>query len=152
MTLSMKTLTLASAIAFAAAPVALADQWVDYAPSKQPWEVTTVKVEAGKLDDYLVSLKKSYVEGLEREKAAGDVLEYHILVNSSPNAAGSTVVFLTKYKDWSPLEPSKDRDMKEEAEFRKTISKTDEEKLGEDRSKFRTFLDQGIYGDITYLK
>jgi hypothetical protein len=150
--LSMKTLTLAATVAFTAAPVALADQWVDYAPSKQPWEVTTVKVEAGKLDDYLVSLKKSYVEGLEREKTAGDVLEYHILVNSSPNAAGATVVFLTKYKDWSTLEPNKDRDMKEEAEFRKTFSKTDETKLGEDRSKFRTFLDQGTYGDITFLK
>jgi hypothetical protein len=150
--LSMRVLTLAATVAFAAAPAALADQWVDYAPSKQPWEVTTVKVEDGKLDDYLVSLKKSYVEGLEREKAAGDVLEYHILVNSSPNAAGATVVFLTKYKDWSAVEPNKDRDMKEEAEFRKTFSKTDEQKLGEDRSKFRTFLDQGIYGDVTFLK
>ena len=150
--MSLRILTLAAAVAFAAAPMALADQWVDYAPSKQPWEVVSVKVEAGKLDDYLVSLKKSYVEGLEREKTAGDVLEYHILVNSSPNAAGATVVFLTKYKDWSALEPNKDHDMKEEAEFRKTFSKTDETKLGEDRSKFRTFLDQGTYGDMTFLK
>jgi len=150
--LSMKTLTLAATVVFAAAPVALADRWVDYAPSKQPWEVTTVKVEAGKLDDYLVSLKKSYVESLEREKTAGDVLEYHILVNTSANAAGATIVFLTKYKDWSVLEPNKERDMKEEAEFRKTFTKADETKLGEDRSKFRTFLDQGTYGDMTFLK
>ena len=150
--LSMKALTLAATVIFAAAPVALADQWVDYAPSKQPWEVTTVKVEAGKLDDYLVSLNKSYAPGLEREKTAGDVLEYHILVNSHPNASGATVVFLVKYKDWSVLEPNKERDQKEEAEFRKTFSKPDEEKLGEERSKFRTFLDQGTYGDITFLK
>jgi hypothetical protein len=149
----MKTLLAAiAASTMLAAPFALADQWVDYAPAKEPWEVVTVKVEAGKLDDYLISLKKSYVEQLERQKKNGDVVEYHILVNNSPNSAGATIVFLTKFKDWSQLAPNKERDLKEQEEFRKTISKTDEQKLGEDRSKFRTFLDQGTYGDITYLK
>jgi hypothetical protein len=150
--LSMKALTLAAAVAFCAAPVALADQWVDYAPAKQPWDVTTVKVEAGKLDDYLVSLKKSYVASLERQKASGDVLDYHILVNSNSNAAGATIVFLIKFKDWSSLEPNKERDQKEDAEFRKDFSKADSSKLGDDRSKFRTFLDEGTYADITYPK
>jgi hypothetical protein len=149
--LSFKAAAL-TATALFAAPYALADQWVDYAPSNEPWEITTVKVEAGNLDDYLVSLNKSYVPGLEREKKAGDVLEYHILVNSSPNAAGATVVFITKYKDWSVLAPNKERDMKEQEEFRKTYSKSDEKKLGDERSKFRSFLDQGIYGDISFLK
>jgi len=135
-----------------AAPLALADQWVDYAPAKEPWQVTTVKVEAGKLDDYLISLKKSYVEQLERQKKNGDVVEYHILVNNNANAAGATIVFLTKFKDWSGIAPNKERDLKEQEEFRKTISKTDEQKLGEDRSKYRTFLDDGTYADLTYLK
>jgi len=135
-----------------AAPLALADQWVDYAPAKEPWQVTTVKVEAGKLDDYLISLKKSYVEQLERQKKNGDVVEYHILVNNNANAAGATIVFLTKFKDWSGVAPNKERDLKEQEEFRKTISKTDEQKLGEDRSKYRTFLDDGTYADLTYLK
>ena len=149
----MKTLLAAfAASTMLAAPLAFADQWVDYAPAKEPWEVTTVKVEAGKLDDYLVSLKKSYVEQLETEKKNGEVLEYHILVNTNANAAGATIVFLTKYKDWSQLAPNKERDLKELEDFRKTFSKADEQKLGEDRSKFRTFLDQGDYGDITYLK
>ena len=135
-----------------AAPLALADQWVDYAPAKEPWQVTTVKVEAGKLDDYLISLKKSYVEQLERQKKNGDVVEYHILVNNNANAAGATIVFLTKFKDWSGIAPNKERDLKEQEECRKTISKTDEQKLGEDRSKYRTFLDDGTYADLTYLK
>jgi hypothetical protein len=150
----MKTLisTLALTTAFMAAPLAFADEWVDYAPSKEPWQVTTVKVEAGKLDDYILGLKKSYADQLERQKKNGDVLDYHILVNTSPNGAGATIVFLTKYKDWNALIPNKERDLKEQDEFRKTISKSDEEKMGEDRSKFRTFLDEGIYSDITYLK
>ena len=147
-----KIAALAAAAGFAFAPLALAEEWVDYAPSAEPWQVTTVKVESGKLDDYLVSLKKSFAAGLEREKKAGDVLEYHILVNQTPGAAGATVVFLTKFKDWSVLAPNKERDQKEEAEFRKDYSNADEEKLGDDRSKFRTFLDEGIYADTTYLK
>ena len=149
----MKTLLAAlAATTLLAAPLALADEWVDYAPTKEPWQVTTVKVAPGKLDDYIVGLKKSYADQLERQKKNGEVLDYHILVNTSPNAAGATIVFLTKYKDWNALIPNKDRDLKEQDEFRKTIPKSDEEKMGEDRSKFRTFLDEGTYGDITYLK
>jgi len=150
--MSFKIAALAAAAGFAIAPMALAEEWVDYAPSKEPWQVTTVKVEGTKLDDYLISLRKSYAAGLEREKKAGDVLEYHILVNQSPNAQGATIVFLTKYKDWSVLAPNKERDQKAEAEFRRDYSKTDEQKLGDDRSKFRTFLDEGVYADTTYLK
>src|ERR1700742_2085850 len=58
----MKTLisTLALTAAFTAVPLAFADEWVDYAPSKEPWTVTTVKVAPGKLDDYIVGLKNSY--------------------------------------------------------------------------------------------
>jgi hypothetical protein len=143
---------LAATAALTAAPLALADEWIDYAPSKEPWQVTTVKVAPGKLDDYVIGLKKSYVDQLERQKKNGDVLEYHILVNTSPNGAGATIVFLTKFKDWTPLIPNKERDLKEQDEFRKAFSKSDEEKLGEDRSKFRTFLDDGIYSDVTYPK
>ena len=150
----MRTLLpiLAATAALAIAPLAFADEWVDYAPTKEPWTVTTVKVAPGKLDDYIVGLKKSYVDQLERQKKNGDVVDYHILVNTSPNAAGATIVFLTKYKDWNALIPNKERDLKEQDEFRKTISKSDEEKMGDDRSKFRTFLDDGTYTDITYLK
>lgn len=150
----MKTLisTLALTAALTAPPLAFADEWVDYAPTKEPWTVTTVKVAPGKLDDYIIGLKKSYADQLERQKKNGEVIDYHILVNTSPNAAGATIVFLTRYKDWNALIPNKDRDLKEQDEFRKTITKTDEEKMGEDRSKFRTFLDDGTYSDITYLK
>jgi len=150
--LAIKTAVFAAVATFAAAPAVLADQWVDYAPSKEPWQVTTVKVEGSKLDDYIISLKKSYVQDLETQKKNGDVLEYHILVNASPNSQGATVVFLTKYKDWSVLAPNKERDMKQQEEFRKIFSKADEEKMGEDRAKFRTFLDEGIFADMTYLK
>jgi len=149
----MKTLLAAvAASTLLVVPLAFADQWVDYAPAKEPWDVVTVKVEAGKLDDYLVGLKKSYVEQLERQKKNGDVVEYHILVNTNANAAGATIVFLTKFKDWSQLAPNKERDLKEQEEFRKAFSKADEQKMGEDRSKFRSFLDEGTYADLTYLK
>jgi len=150
----MKTLlsTLAASAVLAMGSIAVADMWVDYAPTKEPWQVTTVKVAPGKLDDYIIGLKKSYVDQLERQKKTGDVVDYHVLVNSSPNGAGATIVFLTKYKDWNALIPKKERDLKDQEEFRKTISKSDEEKMGEDRSKFRTFMDDGIYSDITYLK
>jgi hypothetical protein len=118
--------TLAATAALTMGSFAVADMWVDYAPTKEPWQVTTVKVAPGKLDDYIIGLKKSYVDQLERQKKNGDVVDYHILVNTSPNGAGATIVFLTKFKDWSAIIPNKERDLKDQEEFRKQISKSDE--------------------------
>ena len=151
--LSFKVAAIATAfLSLAATTTALADQWVDYAPANEPWDVTTVKVAPGKLDDYIVSLRKSWAMQLEEQKKAGDVVDYHILVNTNENAAGATIVFLIKFKDWSMLAPNKARDLKEQEDFRKAFTKDAEQKLGDDRSKYRTFLDEGTYADITFLK
>ena len=139
-------------MACATSMAARAEQWVDYAPTKEPWTITTVKVEPGKLDDYIVSLKGTVANFLEMEKKNGDVLDYHILVNINDSAAGANVVFLTKLKDWSEIAPNKERELKILQEFRKAYTKEAESKIQDDRSKFRTFLDQGIFEDITYLK
>ncbi len=129
-----------------------AEEWVDYAPGSQPWVVTTVKVAPGKMDDYLVSLKKSWAQFLDIQKKTGDVLDYHILVSTNENAPGANVVFLIKFKDWSELSPNKERDLKLTEEFRKAFTKDAETKQTDDRAKIRNFLDEGTFADITYLK
>lgn len=135
-----------------ATTAARAEEWVDYAPGGQPWVVTTVKVSPGKMDDYIISLKKSWAQMLDLEKKNGDVLDYHILVSTNENAPGANVVFLIKFKDWSVLAPNKERDMKMTEEFRKAFTKDAETKQTDDRAKIRSFLDEGTFADITYLK
>jgi len=151
--MTIKAAVLSGVLALSAVTgVAQADPWVDYAPSNQPWTVASVRVEGGHLDDYLVSLKKSWADQLDIEKKTGDVLDWHILVNTNPSASGATVVFLVKLKDWSELAPNKERSLKLQEEFRKSFTKDAQTKMADDRSKFRVFLDEGTYEDITYLK
>ena len=150
--MNLKSAFLTASLFLAAATTVRAEEWVDYAPGSQPWVVTTVKVAPGKMDEYLVSLKKSWSQMLDLQKKNGDVLDYHILVNMNENGTGANVIFLTKYKDWSVMAPNKERDMKMTEEFRKLFTKEAETKQSDDRLKIRTFLDEGTFADITYLK
>ena len=148
----IRTALLAGLAALAMGTGAMAEEWVDYSPAKEPWTVTQVKVAPGKLDDYLISLKKSWIASMEIAKKNGDVLDYHVLANTNTNANGATVVFLVKFKDWSETVPNKDRDMKTLEEVRKSFSKDSETKLMDDRTKYRSFLDEGTFADVTYPK
>ena len=150
--MNLKSAYLTATLFLAASTIVRAEEWVDYAPGTSPWTVTTVKVGPGKMDDYLVGLKKSLTPALEIQKRNGEILDYHILVSVNENAPGANVVFLVKFKDWSVLAPNKDRDLKLTEEIRKTFSKETETKTMDDRAKFRTFLDEGTFADITYLK
>jgi len=150
--MNFKSAFLTTMILLAGTATARAEEWVDYAPGNQPWTVTTVKVAPGKLDEYLVSLKGSWAQSMENQKKTGDVLDYHILVSANPNSPGANVVFLVKFKDWSELAPNKERDQKLLAEFRKSVTKEAETKQQDDRLKFRSFLDDGTFADISYLK
>ncbi|MCM2313491.1 MAG: hypothetical protein NDI84_19035, partial [Steroidobacteraceae bacterium] len=45
----------------------------DYVPSKAVWNVTMVKVNPNKIDDYLGGLRQSWMTGCAASKAAGAI-------------------------------------------------------------------------------
>ena len=50
--------------------------YTDYTPSKEVWNVTMVRVNPNRIDDYLEGLKQTWVSGCEIGKKLGTVLEW----------------------------------------------------------------------------
>ena len=69
------------AIAASAAALALTvnaqafEVYTDYTPSKEVWNVTMVKVNPNRIDDYLEGLKQTWQSGCDISKKQGTVLD-----------------------------------------------------------------------------
>ncbi|CAI8697173.1 hypothetical protein [Burkholderia sp. IT-111MI5] len=142
----------AAVLAFAVGRIAWAEMWVDYAPSKEVWEVTQVRVPPSKVDDYLKNLRRGFVPAEEVAKKNGTLLDYRILVNSHPGAAGATILIMEQYANWNALAPDKERDLNQRAELRKTVPKSEADKLTDERDAYRTFVDAATYWGVQYGK
>ena len=61
----MKTISIAAATAaMTLASSAMAfEAYTDYTPSKEVWDVTMVKVNPNRIDDYLEGLKQTWLSG-----------------------------------------------------------------------------------------
>ena len=76
-------------IAAAAATLALAgsaqafEAYTDYTPSKEVWNVTMVKVNPNRIDDYLEGLKQTWVPGCEIGKKNGVVVDCFIYLSET---------------------------------------------------------------------
>jgi hypothetical protein len=140
------------AVVMLACGTARAEMWEDYAASKEAWTVTQVKVQAGKVDDYLKGLKRGFVPAAELAKKNGTLVDYQILVNRNQVAPGATVLILEKYADWSQFAPNKERDLKKRAELRKTLPKEESDKLVNGFNGYRTFVDEGSYWGVEFAK
>ncbi len=132
--------------------IAHAEMWEDYGASKEPWVVTQVKVQPGKLDDYLKNLRRGFVVASEAAKKNGTLLDYQILVHRPSDAAGATVLIIEKYADWSVVAPNKERELRLRTELQKTIPKVDSDKMIDERNTYRTVLDAGTYWSVEFAK
>ena len=65
----------AAAFAFAASSAQAFEVFTDYTPSKDVWNVTFVKVNPNRIDDYLEGLKQTWLSGCEIGKKQGTVVD-----------------------------------------------------------------------------
>ncbi|HYG25879.1 MAG TPA: hypothetical protein VD906_03140 [Caulobacteraceae bacterium] len=89
----------AAAILAACATPALAqtaDRTYDLGPV---WTVAYVETKPGMFDDYMAYVSSTWTAIQEAEKAAGNVLDYHVLAIDSPRDGEPDVILLTKLKN-----------------------------------------------------
>ena len=70
-----------------------AEIWVDYEPAEQVTEMTVVKVKANMLDDYLMGIKRTWVDSCEIQKELGHIVGCAVYTAST--AGTDPNVFLT---------------------------------------------------------
>ncbi len=104
-----------SALALAALLLASPSAWSqlkpyhDYDMSDEITHVTTVKVNANMIDDYLEGIRKTWAAAADTRKTLGQLKDYSILVSELPNSGDFNVVLVEYFENRAQAEPSKDR-------------------------------------------
>jgi hypothetical protein len=149
MKLMMGALALSAGLGLAAA--AWAEPYTDYTPMKGVTEVLTVKVEPNHIDDYLTGLSKDWVKGQELAKQHGIIDSYNVVVKLN-GGAGANVAFITHYPSLANLEPDKARYEAIMKEVRARQSKEQGEAITAGYDKYRTFVSDDFWTDMSFAK
>jgi hypothetical protein len=85
-----------------------AEPWVDYELNEEVIEMTVVTVKPGMKDDYLMGIKKTWVDACKIQKELGHIIGCGVY---TANTAGTDPnVFLTiRYKNLAAMGPNKEK-------------------------------------------
>jgi hypothetical protein len=148
----MKAVLFAGVCALALALPATAEPWVDWAPQKGVYSVTTVKVDPNHIDDYLTGLKKTWMPGEELAKKAGTIDRYEILVNVNAANGGANVLLIEHLTSFASLEPNKKRDQDMQKAIEAQLPKAQADTMVAGFEKYRTFVGNDMWQTIEFTK
>lgn len=152
MNLKVKAFVTVSAIALFGAAPASAEMWKDYSPGKGVWEVTTVKVDPNKIDDYLVGLKKSWVPGEEILKKNNVIDDYFVMVKQNSADGKGNVVLGEHYINYAIMDPNKARAATIKKETEAQMSKKASDAMVAGYDKYRTFVGDDYWQPVDFGK
>jgi opacity protein-like surface antigen len=150
----MKTIligALAAAGALAMAASAAAEAWTDYTPEKGVWEVVTVEVAPGHMDDYLTGLSNNWRKGVDWAKAQG-VIDYYGVKVKLNDEAGANVMMITHFPSLANLEPDKARFDARMAAMKAFSSKEKQAAIVAGYNEYRKFVSDEFWTDISFPK
>lgn len=81
----------------------------DYDMSAEITHVTTVKVNANRINDYLEGIRKTWAAAADTRKTLGHLKDYSIFVSELPNSGDFNVVLVEHFENAAQTEPSKER-------------------------------------------
>ena len=140
------------ALALCAATTASAEQWVDYTPETGVWDINAIDVDPNHIDDYLVGLKKSQAPFFEILKKRGMIDAYKFVVRNGYAKGSPSVLIMVHYTSLAALTPDKARDQAIDKEVRAGFSKAQGDAAVAGYEKYRTFVDNGQWTEITMTK
>ena len=132
-------------IAAAAAALTLASSaqafevYTDYTPSKEVWNVTMVRVNPNRVDDYLEGLKQTWWNGCEIGKKHGTVLECGIYLSETTATRDFNLLLVMKFPSGASSDPDADLFKKIQAETRAMLAQDKQDKLVEGYEEMRSF-------------
>ena len=137
---------------FVVGGVAMAKQYTDYMPQRGIWEITAVEVDPNHVDDYLTGLRKSQMPGFEVMKRRGIMDSYRFLVRNGYSKGSPNVLIETHLTSASMLDPDQARDQAVEKEILATFSEAQGKVAVAGYEKYRQFVDDGLWSEVTMVK
>lgn len=140
------------ALALFAATTARAEVYVDYTPESGFWDINAVDVDPNHIDDYLVGLKQSQAPYFEILKKRGMIDAYKFVVRNGYAKGSPSVLIMVHYTSYAALAPDKARDMAIQKEVLAGFSKEKGDAAVAGYEKYRTFVDNGQWTEMTMTK
>lgn len=148
----MKLLTVAaSAAALALAVNAQAfEVYTDYTPSKEVWNVTMVKVNPNRIDDYLEGLKQTWQSGCDISKKQGTVLDCFAYVSETAANSDFNMMLVMKFPSAASLDPNAEQFKSFQAAMRAQLAEDKQDKLVEGYEELRTFFGEQNFRRVEF--
>ena len=126
-----------------------AEPWVDYELSEEVIEMTVVTVKPGMKDDYLMGIKRTWVDACNIQKELGHILGCGVY---TANTAGTDPnVFLTiRYENLAAMGPNKQKYNEVTEAWRKKISESEQENIAGGYDDMREIVDLVVLQEVTF--
>jgi hypothetical protein len=126
-----------------------AEPWVDYELNEEVIEMTVVTVKPGMKDDYLMGIKKTWVDACKIQKELGHIIGCGVY---TANTAGTDPnVFLTiRYKNLAAMGPNKEKYNEFTEAWRKKISESEQEDIAGGYDDIREIVDLVVLQEVTF--
>lgn len=134
----MTSAAVAAALAFATSAQAF-EVYTDYTPTKEVWNVTMVRVNPNRIDDYLEGLKQTWWGGCEIGKKLGTVLECGAYLSETTANRDFNLMLVFKLPSAATTDPDPELFKKFQAEMRARLEQAKQDKLVEGYDEMRTF-------------
>ena len=146
----MKKLTIAAtAAAMTLATSAQAfEAYTDYTPSKEVWDVTMVKVNPNRIDDYLAGLKQTWLAGCEIGKKHNVVLDCHIYLSETAANRDFNMMLVMKLPSGAASDPDAALFKQIQAETRAQLAQDKQDKLVAGYEELRSFWGEMVFRQI----
>ena len=126
-----------------------AEPWVDYELSDEVIEMTVVTVKPNMKDDYLMGIKKTWVDSCNIQKDLSHILGCAVY---TANTAGTDPnVFLTiRYANLAAMGPNKEKYNEFMEAWRKKISESDQENIAGGYGDMREIVDLVVLQEVNF--
>ena len=145
----MKTISIvvaAAALTLASSAMAF-EAYTDYTPSKEVWDVTMVKVNPNRIDDYLEGLKQTWLTGCEVGKKNGVVVDCFVYLSETAVNRDFNMLLVVKLPNAAVSDPNADLFKKMQAETRAMLAQDKQDKIVQGYEELRSF-----WGEMTFRR
>ena len=127
----------------------IAEPFVDYDYSEQVTEMTVITVKPNLIDDYLMGIKKTWVDSCELQKELGHIVGCSVY--TAETAGTDPNVFLTiTYENLAAMGPNKERYEEFVEAWRKKISESDQESIAGGYGDMREIVDLVVLQEVVF--
>lgn len=151
----MKTISTALAAAtllVVGATAVRAETWTDWKPTKEVVHRTYVRVEPGRLDDYLTAIRRTWVPEEETLKKRGVITRWAVQYRLDQIGPGPNVTLLEWYPSRAKMDPDEALDRDLMAQSRAITPKDQVLAMQADRAKYRTLTGDDTWTVIEFPK